>query len=167
VWLRKLFSELTHENTSVVPETAVIALDNQGASALPKNPGNHARSKHIEIRDHFVRGMVGAGNMEVTFVPVDEMVADERTKPPSKEKFRSFRGDRGLLTCPLDNGLGVTCIENECSLVRGQGIMGQWEYWNSESTVPRNPVRKGQESRNQTHKARGGYRAGSQPGSPK
>jgi hypothetical protein len=87
------------------PETIVIDSDNQGAIALSKNPGNHGRSKHIDIQHHFVREVVEAGKIKVTFMPTDKMVADGLTKPLSKEKFRRFRDDLGLLACPLDNGL--------------------------------------------------------------
>jgi hypothetical protein len=34
-------------------------------------------------------------------VPIDKMVVDRLTKPLSKEKFRRFRDDLGLLICPL------------------------------------------------------------------
>lgn len=101
VWLQRLFTELKNQNTPVAPDTVIIASDNQGAIALSKNPGNHGRSKHIDIQQHFVREMTEARKIELVFVPTGEMVADGLTKPLGKEKFASFRKALGLVVCPL------------------------------------------------------------------
>ena len=49
-WLRKLFSELFGH----VLDTIVILCDNQSGIRLSKNPVFHDRSKHIDIRYHFI-----------------------------------------------------------------------------------------------------------------
>ena len=54
VWLRKLFSELFEH----VLDTAVILCDNQSGIRLSENPVFHDRSKHIDIRYHFIWDMV-------------------------------------------------------------------------------------------------------------
>ena len=54
VWLRNLFSELFGH----VIDATVILCDNQSGIPLSENPVFHDRSKHIDIRYHFIRGMV-------------------------------------------------------------------------------------------------------------
>ena len=54
VWLRKLLSELF----GLVPDTIVILCDNQSGIHLTENPVFHNRSKHIDIRYHFIRDRV-------------------------------------------------------------------------------------------------------------
>eukprot|EP00253_Pinus_taeda_P026547 PITA_26547 len=54
IWLRKLFNELFEH----VLDTTVIFCDNQRGIRLSENPVFHDRSKHIDIRYHFIRDMV-------------------------------------------------------------------------------------------------------------
>ncbi|KAK3788830.1 hypothetical protein RRG08_032853 [Elysia crispata] len=65
--------------------------DNQGAIALSKNPVHHQRSKHIDIRYHFVRDEISNGLMKVQYVPSEENLADVFTKPVSKVKMQKFK----------------------------------------------------------------------------
>ena len=41
--------------------------DNQGAIAIAKNPVTHSRTKHIDIRFHFVREAVQSGVVELKY----------------------------------------------------------------------------------------------------
>jgi len=63
-----------------------IYCDNIGAGKLGKNPVFHARTKHIDIRHHFVREVLEEGKVEVEFIPTEEMVADILTKGLPREK---------------------------------------------------------------------------------
>lgn len=105
IWLQKLFSELQtdlrgEEDVDTVrdlaPAAVVILCDNQGAIALAKNPTNHKGSKHIETQHHFVREKVERGEVQLEYIPTDEMVADGLTKPLGKERFSRFRKALGL-----------------------------------------------------------------------
>ena len=51
VWLRRLVEEMGNPD----PEATVIYEDNQGAIATAHNPVFHRRTKHIQIRYHYVR----------------------------------------------------------------------------------------------------------------
>ncbi len=63
---------------------------NQGAIALVKNPVKHTRSKHIDIRYHFVREYVDRNNVNLAYVPSDKNIADIFTKPARKMMLRDF-----------------------------------------------------------------------------
>jgi len=65
--------------------------DNQGAIALSKNPVNHQRSKHIDVRYHFIRTEVNSGKVVVEYCPTADMVADVMTKSVTKVKLRNFK----------------------------------------------------------------------------
>ena len=69
----------------------VLYCDNQGSLALAKNPVQHQRSKHIDIRYHFVREVVKSGSLDLYYVPTDENIADMFTKSINSTKFRKFR----------------------------------------------------------------------------
>ena len=73
-----------------------INCDNQGAIALSKDNKFHARTKHIDIRYHFVREAVEDGKITLKYIPTDENPADIFTKPLAKAKFRRFTELLGL-----------------------------------------------------------------------
>ena len=57
---------------------------------------HHSRSKHIEIRHHFVRDHFSNGNIIVEFVPSDMQLADIFTKPLEKVNFEFIRNEIGI-----------------------------------------------------------------------
>ena len=66
--------------------------DNQGTIALARNPVNRQRSKHIDIKYHFIREAVSSGRVSLEYCPTDNMIADLMTKPPTKLKLQRFAG---------------------------------------------------------------------------
>jgi len=64
--------------------------DNQGTIALAKNPINRQRSKHIDIRYHFIRNEISSGKVVLQYCPTQDMVADIMTKPATKIKLEKF-----------------------------------------------------------------------------
>nr|GEW33647.1 hypothetical protein [Tanacetum cinerariifolium] len=58
-----------------------IMCDNKGAIDLSKNPVQHSRTKHIEIRHHFLRDNVQKGNISIEKVSSKDNIADILTKP--------------------------------------------------------------------------------------
>jgi hypothetical protein len=92
VWLRKLLSDLF----SVELEPTVIHCDNQSCIKLSENPVFHDRSKHIEMRYHYVRDMVQKNILSIQYVPTTEQTADILTKPLSLTKFVYFRDKLGV-----------------------------------------------------------------------
>ena len=70
--------------------SVTLHVDNQGAIALAKNPVHHQRSKHIDIRYHFVRSEVQRGLINLKYVASSENIADMFTKAISKTKLSIF-----------------------------------------------------------------------------
>ena len=74
-----------------------ILCDNKGAIDLSKNPVQHARTKHIEIRHHFLRDNVQKGNISIEKVSSEDNIADILTKPLKREPFNLLRLGLGLM----------------------------------------------------------------------
>ncbi|CAB1104016.1 unnamed protein product [Ectocarpus sp. CCAP 1310/34] len=72
--------------------------DNQGAIALVQNPLGSGRTKHIEVRFHFIRGLFRSGDISVKFVPTTEQHADLLTKALSRASLQYHR--RKLMNLP-------------------------------------------------------------------
>ncbi|GKC45208.1 retrovirus-related pol polyprotein from transposon TNT 1-94 [Tanacetum coccineum] len=68
-----------------------IMCDNKGAIDLSKNPVQHSRTKHIEIRHHFLRDNVQKGHISIEKVPSVDNIADILTKPLKRESFNYLR----------------------------------------------------------------------------
>ena len=74
-----------------------LMCDNTSGINLTKNQIQHSRTKHIEIRHHFIRDQVNNGNCEVKFVETKLQLADIFTKPLQKERFFFLRNELGIL----------------------------------------------------------------------
>jgi hypothetical protein len=93
IWLRKLLTGLFDQEL----EPTVIYCDNQSCIKLSENPVFHDRSKHIEIRYHFIRDRIQKGAVKLQYISTDEQVADILTKPLEKGKFVFFRDRLGVV----------------------------------------------------------------------
>lgn len=84
VFVRNLLEEMGFNEFTCEPTR--IMCDNQGAQFMVKNPTVHKRSKHIDIRFHYIREQYTEGNIEVEYVSSENNAADVLTKTLSKEK---------------------------------------------------------------------------------
>ena len=57
----------------------------------------HGKSKHIEIKYHYIRDMVQRGVVKLQYVAMDEQIADVLMKPLARVKFEYFREKLGVL----------------------------------------------------------------------
>ncbi|GJV35380.1 copia protein [Tanacetum coccineum] len=74
-----------------------IMCDNKGAIDLSKNPVQHSRTKHIEIRHHFLRDNIQKGNISIEKVSSKDNIADILTKPLKRESFNYLRLGLGMM----------------------------------------------------------------------
>ncbi|GJW02723.1 retrovirus-related pol polyprotein from transposon TNT 1-94 [Tanacetum coccineum] len=74
-----------------------IMCDNKGAIDLIKNPVQHSRTKHIEIRHHFLRDNVQKGHISIEKVPSVDNITDILTKPLKRESFNYLRLGFGMM----------------------------------------------------------------------
>jgi len=71
--------------------------DNTSAIKLIKNPIQHSKTKHIEIRHHFVRDHVQKGDCEIQFVKIEHQLVDLLTKPLARDRFNKLRTELCIL----------------------------------------------------------------------
>jgi len=92
LWMRQQLSDY-----GLKPDHIPIQCDNTSAINLSKNLGLHSRTKHIEIRHHFLRDHVQKGDCILEFVDTKNRLADIFTKPLPKENFFAIRRELRLI----------------------------------------------------------------------
>ena len=110
--LREFLKELGFENLA----NATVLNDNMGAKRLAENPIFHARTKHIDVRHHFVREALQKKQLKLEHVSTDDMVADMLTKALPRPKHQRCLNMLGLgsLSSPNEHRPrleGKCCIE--------------------------------------------------------
>ena len=103
VWLRKLTSGLFGEKL----ETTIILCDNQSFIKLTENSVFHDRSKHIDLKYHYIRDMVQQNVIKLKYIATNDQVADILTKPLQLAKFAHFRDKLGVVE-------NASLAEREC-----------------------------------------------------
>lgn len=92
-WLRKLLSDIGYQ--SDIP--TCLFVDNQSSIRLIKNPVFHKRTKHIDIRYHYIREQVENGEISVEYISTDLQRADIFTKPLPYERLHTLCESLGLV----------------------------------------------------------------------
>ncbi|CAN0431703.1 unnamed protein product [Pylaiella littoralis] len=95
-------SFVRHVLSFISPETSGSTIkvleDNEGAMALIQNPLSSGRSKHIDVRFHFIRELFRSGVVSVEHVRTEEQHPDILTKALSRDLFRYHR--KALMNLP-------------------------------------------------------------------
>jgi len=92
LWIKHQLSDFGL-NLSKIP----LLCDNTSAINLTKNSVQHSRTKHIEIRHHFIRDHIINGDCEIQFVDSENQLADLFTKPLNKERFNFLKNELGII----------------------------------------------------------------------
>ena len=86
LWLCSLLEEVNYPLFSLKVPTMIFE-DNQSCIALVRNPIQHARTKHIDIKYHFIRDHTDKGEIDIIYCSTKEMVADILMKPLPRPAF--------------------------------------------------------------------------------
>ncbi|GMI79227.1 cysteine-rich RLK (RECEPTOR-like protein kinase) 8 [Hibiscus trionum] len=97
IWLRKLLLDLKHEQVNATE----VLCDNKSAVAIAKNPVFHGKTKHINIKYHFLREVEKEGQIQLKHCSSEDQVADIFTKGLPKMKFEKLR--ESLRVCSSTN----------------------------------------------------------------
>src|SRR5260370_42269010 len=93
VFLNHLFNNIRISHSTPI----TLLIDNQSAIALAENPIFHARSKHIEVRHHWIHEKIEGCSIKLEYVPTVDQTADIFTKALDAEKFRKFQNALGVV----------------------------------------------------------------------
>ncbi|KAK6149412.1 hypothetical protein DH2020_016937 [Rehmannia glutinosa] len=74
-----------------------IMCDNTSAIAITQNPVLHSKTKHIDVRYHFIRDHVEKKDITVEYISTDKQLADIFTKPLCESKFEELKHELGLI----------------------------------------------------------------------
>jgi hypothetical protein len=92
VWLARLLAELIG-GAVLAPK---LKVDNKSAIALMKNPVHHDRSKHIDVKFHFIRECCDRKLIDVEFVGTELQLGDILTKALGRTRLHELRGQIGM-----------------------------------------------------------------------
>jgi hypothetical protein len=91
LWMKKLLCDY-----GFTQDTMVIHCDNTSTINISKNPVQHSRTKHIDIRHHFICDLVKSRDVALMFIPIENQLADILTKPLDGSRFESLRKAIGI-----------------------------------------------------------------------
>ena len=74
-----------------------LLCDNESAIKISYNPVDHTRTKHIEIRHHFIRDHVAWGDTELSYVSTKDQLADIFMKPLDEARFCYLRTELNII----------------------------------------------------------------------
>lgn len=86
----KFLKQLYYDLSGGQDRCVVIYGDNQGSLALANSHMQNQRSKHIDIRYHYIRSEIESKTIELKYIPTQDNLADIFTKPVSKNKILKF-----------------------------------------------------------------------------
>lgn len=92
LWMKKFFYEL-----GIQQERYVLFCDSQSAIYLSKNPMFHSRSKHIQLRYHWIRDVLERKELSLVKVHTSENGSDMLTKSLPLSKLKTCRDKAGLV----------------------------------------------------------------------
>jgi recombinational DNA repair protein RecR len=92
LWMRQTLQDVGY-NLSKVP----LLYDNKSAIRLADNLIEHSRTKHIDIRHHFLRDHQQRGNIDICHISTDHQLADIFTKPLDERRFCEMHGELNVL----------------------------------------------------------------------
>ncbi|GJZ88737.1 hypothetical protein Tco_0660519 [Tanacetum coccineum] len=107
LWMK---SQLT--DYDIIYEKVPIFCDNTSAITISNNQVLYSRTKHIDIRYHFIRDHILKGDIELHFIPTQYQLADIFTKPLGGPTFKRLIVELGMLNIDSNPEASVLTEEN-------------------------------------------------------
>jgi hypothetical protein len=92
IWLKLLLGELGHAQ-----DTVKILEDNQATIKIANNPQDHKRTKHIQVKYHYVREQVRNGDFILEYVKSSDQLGDMFTKGLTGPRLRTIIKSLGMI----------------------------------------------------------------------
>jgi hypothetical protein len=108
IWMARLLGELLGKEQKVVE----LKVDSKSALALARNPVFYERSKHIDLRFHFIRNCLVDRTVSVTYINTADQLTDILTKALRRVKFQELRARIGMVQIGRDRDHGKIDRDN-------------------------------------------------------
>jgi hypothetical protein len=92
LWMRQTLRDYGYK-LSEVP----LLCDNESAIRMTENPIEHSRTKHIDIRYHFLKDHQQSWDIEIAYVNTKNQLADIFTKPLDEKTFSKLKNELNIL----------------------------------------------------------------------
>jgi hypothetical protein len=92
LWMRQTLQDFGYNLSKVS-----LLCDNESAIRLADNPVKHSRTKHIDIRHHFLRDHQQMGDIDIYHISTKNQLADMFTKPLDEKRFCRVRSELNVL----------------------------------------------------------------------
>ena len=99
VWMRRILEKLSHTQGNCT----IMFCDNSSTIKLSKNPMMHGRSKHIDVRFHFLRDLTKEEVVELVHCGTQDQIANVLIKPLKLDLFLKLRELMGVCEVPNVN----------------------------------------------------------------
>ena len=104
VWIKRFLTDL---DLNLIDGPVGIYCDNQAAISLVNSGANSSRGKHIEIHCHYIRDIIQKEEIEVSYIPTSDMIADPMIKWIPAKKFVKHVSMMRLMNISMDIGNGT------------------------------------------------------------
>ncbi|KAI3462422.1 hypothetical protein Pfo_019085 [Paulownia fortunei] len=91
LWMKQILT-----GYGIVQTSVNVFCDNLSAINISKNPVQHSRTKHIDIRHHFIRELVESGIVIIDHVTIENQLDDIFTKAINVQRFTALRKSLGI-----------------------------------------------------------------------
>ena len=92
LWMRQTLKDYGYTMNHIP-----LLCDNESAIKIAYNPCEHSRTKHIDIRHHFLRDHAIKGDIVISHVGTNDQLADIFTKPLDERRFRELRSELNII----------------------------------------------------------------------
>jgi hypothetical protein len=92
LWMRQTLRDFGCHFTKIP-----LLCDNKSALKLANNPVSHSRTKHIDVRHHFLRDHEAKGDIKICHVSTEKQLADIFTKPLDESRFCALHSELNIL----------------------------------------------------------------------
>ena len=93
VWLKRF---LDHLKVTFFKEPVIIMSDSQSSIAYTKDPKFHSKTKHIDIKYHYVKDMVARGEVNLKYISTHDLITNPLTKAVTRDVFERHINCFGL-----------------------------------------------------------------------
>jgi hypothetical protein len=108
IWMARQLGELLGREQEVVE----LKVHSKSALTLARNPVFHERSKHIDLRYHFIQNYLTEGTVSATYINTVDQLADILTKALGRVKFQEQRARIGMIQIGRDRDQGEIDRDN-------------------------------------------------------